>query len=221
MTNQIKATSIAAEDVAEFKSAWADMVPTQIRSDDHPCALANGLSPHNAALLQRFVAPGITEGLSETEMGLALDAARAEGTPWTRDASDQVADLHAANNALLNRARAAEARAVMLEKELARIGISPKADTVATFDLAKITASEVIRLRRSPRVLIQSNGWFWRADSAGYTDRAGAAIYSGADAYSATNHCGPEKEVRYHILDEDPGEPMFQPPATAAQESLH
>ena len=40
---------------------------------------------------------------------------------------------------------------------------------------------------------------FWRANGAGYTlHPIDAGVYPFADAYDATKHCGPEKEIEFH-----------------------
>lgn len=63
-----------------------------------------------------------------------------------------------------------------------------------------------------PRVLIETEHGFWRAGAAGYTTQDKAAEYTGADAYAATAHCGPEKRVRYHpvvyLRDHAPTDPI-------------
>jgi hypothetical protein len=62
-----------------------------------------------------------------------------------------------------------------------------------------ISLDDKTRLLNAERVKIRSDNGWWRADRAGYTDQANAAIYTGADAYAATSHCGPEKSVAYYI----------------------
>lgn len=53
-------------------------------------------------------------------------------------------------------------------------------------------------------VLIYSAQWssFWKTGGAGYTkDPNQAGLYSLADAFARTCHCGPEKEIHYELLD--------------------
>jgi hypothetical protein len=79
--------------------------------------------------------------------------------------------------------------------------VDPPSRTVAeVFTLRRLGVRQKAKLLDWPRVLIQSNGAYWRADRCGYTSFEGAAEYTGSEAYAATNHCGPEKAVRYHLL---------------------
>ncbi|KQV66591.1 hypothetical protein [Caulobacter sp. Root343] len=77
--------------------------------------------------------------------------------------------------------------------------------------LTGISLDDKMRLLGAERVKIHSDNGWWRSDRAGYTDQANAAIYSGADAYEATGHCGPEKHVAYYI------QPKQDPVTTPAQ----
>lgn len=65
--------------------------------------------------------------------------------------------------------------------------------------LTGISLDDKMRLLGAEQVKIRSDNGWWRADRAGYTDQANAAIYTGADAYEATAHCGPEKSVAYYL----------------------
>lgn len=78
---------------------------------------------------------------------------------------------------------------------------NPPARTVAqVFTLRHLGTRQKATLLVWPRVLIQSNGSYWRENRCGYTSIESAAEYTGADAYAATAHCGPEKDVRYHLI---------------------
>lgn len=52
-------------------------------------------------------------------------------------------------------------------------------------------------------VWIKSDNGKWRPGGCGYTDYwAEAGVYSLWEAYSSTSHCGKEKQVTYHYVDE-------------------
>lgn len=56
-------------------------------------------------------------------------------------------------------------------------------------------------------VMIWSNEWcrWWGTDRAGYTsDIKQAGIYTFADAFDASGHCGGEKGIRYKFCDGTP-----------------
>ena len=45
---------------------------------------------------------------------------------------------------------------------------------------------------------------YWRADYKGYsTDLKAAGVYQLSDAIAATQHCGPEKKIKYHFVAEN------------------
>lgn len=73
---------------------------------------------------------------------------------------------------------------------------------IATFRLRHLGRRQKVLLLAHDRVLIETEHGFWRENCAGYTFAETAAEYSGADAYAATSHCGPEKQVRYYLLGE-------------------
>lgn len=53
-------------------------------------------------------------------------------------------------------------------------------------------------------VCIRSGQWgtWWRPNRAGYTDNINeAGVYTLIDAWNATCHCGPEKEIHFEFLD--------------------
>jgi len=54
--------------------------------------------------------------------------------------------------------------------------------------------------REDINVYIYSGQWqsFWRPNGGGYTnDLNQAGVYTLADAWNRTSHCGPEKDIRY------------------------
>ena len=54
------------------------------------------------------------------------------------------------------------------------------------------------------KVYIYSSEWgcYWRHNGCGYTaSLSDAGIYDMADAYNRTSHCGPEKRIRYRLVD--------------------
>lgn len=54
-----------------------------------------------------------------------------------------------------------------------------------------------------PYFICSDNG-FWRRESKGYSDNPHHyGVYSLTEAYKATQHCGPEKEVRYIPVSSD------------------
>lgn len=57
------------------------------------------------------------------------------------------------------------------------------------------------KLSRFGHVRIWSNQWklWWRKNGAGYTSNIDeAGVYSAADAWRYTSHCGPEKGIVLH-----------------------
>lgn len=64
-----------------------------------------------------------------------------------------------------------------------------------------------IRDRQDIQVYIFSGQWrsFWRPDGSGYTRNiSDAGVYTLAEAYRRTSHCGPEKEIYFLVKDQDP-----------------
>lgn len=73
-------------------------------------------------------------------------------------------------------------------------------------------AETLVRFKRWPRlkhnwvnklVYIYSNEHFafWRANAQGYTNsKEQAGVYTFEEAWAATNHCGPEKRIAYHLV---------------------
>jgi len=54
------------------------------------------------------------------------------------------------------------------------------------------------------RIYSEEHRRYWRDEGAGYTSSAvHAGIFSFADAWARTSHCGPEKGIIYEVLDED------------------
>lgn len=54
-------------------------------------------------------------------------------------------------------------------------------------------------------VRIYSGQWgaYWRPDRSGYTGFAESGVYTFADAFDASGHCGPEKRIIYEFLPKD------------------
>jgi hypothetical protein len=62
-----------------------------------------------------------------------------------------------------------------------------------------------LKEREDISVYIYSGQWkaFWRPDGGGYTgDVDQAGVYTLADAWRRTSHCGPEKQI-YYLVKED------------------
>ena len=61
--------------------------------------------------------------------------------------------------------------------------------------------------RKQRLVRIIGEGWFWKRNRRGYTDRKeNAGIYTFEDALNASAHCGPEKRIVYEFLQLGEGE---------------
>jgi hypothetical protein len=73
-------------------------------------------------------------------------------------------------------------------------------EVAEVFTLRHLGKRQLYRLCANPRVLIETERGFWRAEAAGYTTKDQAAEYHGSEAYLSTKHCGPEKRVRYHLI---------------------
>lgn len=62
-----------------------------------------------------------------------------------------------------------------------------------------------LKEREDILVYIYSGQWraFWRANASGYTgDLSQSGVYTLADAWRRTSHCGPEKQI-YYLVKED------------------
>lgn len=94
----------------------------------------------------------------------------------------------------------AQDRIKELEGEIARLEGDGVRQVKEVITLRRARGPGIARLMAAPAVLIQSDNGWWRANGCGYTDQSRAAVYTGADAYNRTKHCGPEKAVRYHVL---------------------
>ena len=63
--------------------------------------------------------------------------------------------------------------------------------------------AEYLKKHGEKAVRIWSNQWgvYWRSGRAGYThQRDEAGIYTLADAFNATSHCGQEKGIYYDFI---------------------
>lgn len=73
--------------------------------------------------------------------------------------------------------------------------------------LSNRKCAEFISKNAHKNVLVWSAQWgaYWREMRAGYTsDPRQAGVYSLFEAYEATSHCGPEKQIFFEFLRTEP-----------------
>lgn len=77
--------------------------------------------------------------------------------------------------------------------------------TVRVSSWCGIVSLETLRaIRGNPKVRIYSGEHFtwWRKDGAGYATHVGeAGTWSLEDAFAATRHCGPEKQIEFEVVE--------------------
>lgn len=83
--------------------------------------------------------------------------------------------------------------------------------------LSKHKSAQFISRNAHKKVLVWSAQWgaYWREMRVGYTsDPRQAGIYSLLEAYEATSHCGPEKQIFFEFLRSEPIAQTLNTPET-------
>lgn len=71
----------------------------------------------------------------------------------------------------------------------------------------RLLTDEVFNTLRGRKVRIWSNEHraYWGPNNRGYCDLPGASTYDFERAYEVTRHCGPEKQIAFELIEEQPG----------------